>query len=37
MFVVDTCQATTLYKHFRSPNVLAAGSSSRGQNSYSVR
>jgi phosphatidylinositol glycan class K len=35
LFVVDTCQATTLYKHFRSPNVLAAGSSSKGQNSYS--
>jgi len=35
LFVVDTCQATTLYQHFRSPNVLAVGSSSLAQNSYS--
>jgi len=34
-FVVDTCQATTLYEHFRSPNVLAIGSSAKSENSYS--
>ncbi|KAL6058578.1 glycosylphosphatidylinositol anchor biosynthesis [Balamuthia mandrillaris] len=34
-FMVDTCQATTLYEHFRSPNILAVGSSAKGENSYS--
>jgi phosphatidylinositol glycan class K len=33
--MVDTCQANTLYERLYSPNVLAAGSSRRGQNSYS--
>ena len=31
----DTCQAATLHKHIYSPNVLAAASSLKGQNSYS--
>lgn len=36
-FMVDTCQANTLYSQFYSPNILAAGSSKKDQNSYSVR
>lgn len=35
LFIVDTCQATTLYSQFYSPNVLAIGSSGPGENSYS--
>ncbi|CBQ69539.1 probable GPI8-GPI-anchor transamidase [Sporisorium reilianum SRZ2] len=34
-FMVDTCQANTLYSRIYSPNVLATGSSEKGQNSYS--
>lgn len=34
-FMVDTCQANTLYSRIYSPNVLATGSSQKGQNSYS--
>ena len=34
-FMVDTCQANTLYTKIYSPNVLATGSSQKGQNSYS--
>ncbi|GJN89252.1 hypothetical protein Rhopal_002231-T1 [Rhodotorula paludigena] len=34
-FMVDTCQANTLYSQFYSPNILAAGSSKKDQNSYS--
>ncbi|SPC64481.1 probable GPI8 - GPI-anchor transamidase [Ustilago sp. UG-2017b] len=34
-FMVDTCQANTLYTKIYSPNVLATGSSGKGQNSYS--
>jgi len=34
-FAVDTCQASTLAKHFASPGVLALGSSVRNENSYS--
>ncbi len=34
--MVDTCQATTLYKRISAPNVLAIGSSGKGENSYSV-
>ncbi|GAA5909821.1 GPI-anchor transamidase [Sporobolomyces salmoneus] len=34
-FMVDTCQANTLYSKFYSGNVLATGSSEKGQNSYS--
>lgn len=37
MFMVDTCQAATLYNQFYSPNILASGSSLKGENSYSVR
>ncbi|GAA5907208.1 hypothetical protein JCM8208_006720 [Rhodotorula glutinis] len=34
-FMVDTCQANTLYSKFYSPNILATGSSEKDQNSYS--
>ncbi|KAN0064174.1 glycosylphosphatidylinositol anchor biosynthesis [Thecaphora frezii] len=36
-FMIDTCQANTMYSRIYSPNVLATGSSRKGQNSYSVR
>jgi len=35
LFIVDTCQANTLYKRFYSPNILAIGSSKYAENSYS--
>ena len=35
-FMIDTCQATTMYSKFYSPNILATGSSQIAQNSYSV-
>jgi len=35
LFMVDTCQANTLYKRFYSPNILGIGSSKLGENSYS--
>ncbi|KAF8518390.1 peptidase C13 family-domain-containing protein [Hysterangium stoloniferum] len=34
-FMVDTCQANTLYSKLYSPNILATGSSQIGENSYS--
>ncbi|KAF8492115.1 peptidase C13 family-domain-containing protein [Gautieria morchelliformis] len=34
-FMVDTCQANTLYSKFYSPNILATGSSEIDENSYS--
>lgn len=37
LFMVDTCQANTLYSQFSSPNILAIGSSRKDENSYSVR
>jgi len=33
--MIDTCQANTMYSKLYSPNVLATGSSAKGQNSYS--
>ena len=36
-FMIDTCQANTMYSRFYSPNVLATGSSVIHENSYSVR
>jgi phosphatidylinositol glycan class K len=36
-FMIDTCQAASLYKRFHSPNILAVGSSKLGENSYSVK
>jgi len=35
LFMVDTCQANTLYNRFYSPNILAIGSSRIKENSYS--
>jgi phosphatidylinositol glycan class K len=34
-FVADTCQASSLYNRFYSPNIVAVGSSLTGENSYS--
>ncbi|KAH7926147.1 hypothetical protein BV22DRAFT_1033165 [Leucogyrophana mollusca] len=34
-FMIDTCQANTMYSQFYSPNILATGSSEIGENSYS--
>lgn len=36
LFMVDTCQATTLYERVYSTNFLAIGSAKRGQNSLSL-
>ncbi|CCM04290.1 uncharacterized protein FIBRA_06461 [Fibroporia radiculosa] len=35
LFMVDTCQANTMFSKFYSPNVLATGSSELGESSYS--
>jgi len=35
LFMVDTCQASTLYRQFHSPNIVAIGSSKLKENSYS--
>ncbi|KAI0295732.1 peptidase C13 family-domain-containing protein [Russula brevipes] len=35
-FMIDTCQANTMYSKFYSPNILATGSSRIHQNSYSA-
>ncbi|KAL9012969.1 MAG: hypothetical protein Q9173_002305 [Seirophora scorigena] len=35
LFMIDTCQANTLYSRFYSPNIVAAGSSEIDQSSYS--
>jgi phosphatidylinositol glycan class K len=35
LFMIDTCQANTMYSKFYSPNILAIGSSEINQNSYS--
>ncbi|KAF9025176.1 hypothetical protein BDZ89DRAFT_954069, partial [Hymenopellis radicata] len=34
-FMMDTCQATSMYSQIYSPNILATGSSQVGENSYS--
>ena len=36
LFIIDTCQANTMFTRFYSPNIISFGSSDRGQNSYSV-
>lgn len=36
LFMIDTCKANSMFSHFYSPNIIAMGSSERGQNSYSV-
>lgn len=35
LFMIDTCQANTLYSRFYSPNIIATGSSAIDQSSYS--
>lgn len=35
-FMVDTCQANTLYTKMYSPNIIATGCSEKDENSYSV-
>ncbi|CAJ0758325.1 24826_t:CDS:2, partial [Entrophospora sp. SA101] len=35
LFMVDTCQANTMYSQIYSSNILATGSSELGENSYS--
>merc|ERR1712130_501438 len=35
MFMIDTCQASTMANQIYSPNVLSVGSSLKGQSSYS--
>lgn len=35
LFMIDTCQANTLYNRFYSPNIVAVGSSEKDENSYS--
>ncbi|XP_053992994.1 GPI-anchor transamidase-like [Hylaeus volcanicus] len=35
LFIADTCQAETILSDIYSPNVIAIGSSRRGENSYS--
>lgn len=35
LFMIDTCQANTMYSKFYSPNILATGSSKLDESSYS--
>ncbi|RMZ82643.1 hypothetical protein DV738_g1659, partial [Chaetothyriales sp. CBS 135597] len=35
LFMIDTCQANTMYRHFYSPGLLATGSSEEDESSYS--
>ncbi|CAK9786821.1 unnamed protein product [Cutaneotrichosporon oleaginosum] len=35
LFMIDTCQANTMYSQFYSPNIIATGSSALGENSLS--
>ena len=35
-FMIDTCQANTMYSKLYSPNILASGSSELDESSYSV-
>ena len=35
LFMIDTCQANTMYERFYSPNIIATGSSAVDQSSYS--
>ncbi|KAI9323383.1 peptidase C13 family-domain-containing protein [Dichotomocladium elegans] len=35
LFMIDTCQANTMYSKIYSPNILATGSSRLGESSYS--
>ncbi|KAM3425261.1 hypothetical protein BST61_g7210 [Cercospora zeina] len=35
LFMIDTCQANTMYTAFYTPNIIATGSSEKDQSSYS--
>ncbi|KAJ1918393.1 glycosylphosphatidylinositol anchor biosynthesis [Mycoemilia scoparia] len=35
MFMIDTCQANSMFSKFKSPNILSIGSSRVGESSYS--
>lgn len=35
LFMIDTCQAASMYSRIYSPNVLSAASSQTGESSYS--
>ncbi|ODN74732.1 hypothetical protein L202_07061 [Cryptococcus amylolentus CBS 6039] len=35
LYVIDTCQANTMYSKFYSPEIIATGSSALGESSYS--
>lgn len=35
LFMIDTCQANTMFSRFYSPNIIATGSSDLGESSYS--
>src|SRR6185295_14048443 len=35
LFMIDTCQANTMYSKLYSPNIIATGSSELDQSSYS--
>lgn len=35
LFIIDTCQASTMFERFRSPGIFAISSSMRGESSYS--
>jgi GPI-anchor transamidase subunit K len=35
LFMIDTCQANTMFTHFYSPNIIATGSSALDESSYS--
>jgi glycosylphosphatidylinositol transamidase (GPIT) subunit GPI8 len=35
LFMIDTCQANTMYTGFYTPNIIATGSSAKDQSSYS--
>lgn len=35
LFMIDTCQANTMFNHFYSPGIIAVGSSEKDQSSYS--
>ena len=36
LFIIDTCQANTLFDSFYSPNILSMGSSRKEESSYAV-
>eukprot|EP01084_Bolivina_argentea_P212030 360513_1 len=35
LFMIDTCQAATLYSHITAPNIIGIGSSKKDESSYS--